>query len=104
MKHLKKALCLLLCAALCAALSVCVFAQDASTWGDVRQDNFIRITSADAWNQGTLENLEVAADVGDGALRLAAGQTEGVWTSPELDVPAFEYLVASWGADTPDGT
>ena len=45
MKHLKKALCLLLCAALCAALSVCVFAQDASTWGDVRQDNFIRITS-----------------------------------------------------------
>ena len=36
MKHLKKALCLLLCAALCAALSVCVFAQDASTWGDVR--------------------------------------------------------------------
>ncbi len=104
MKHLKKALAMALCLALCAALSVTCFAQTEATWGDVQQDNFLRFTSADAWNKGTLENLEVTAEVGDGALRLAAGQTDGTWTSQEIDVPAFEYMVASWGADTPEGT
>ncbi len=104
MKHLKRAFAMALCLALCAALSVTCFAQTEATWGDVQQDNFIRFTTADAWNGGTLENLEVTTEVGDGALRLAAGQTDGTWTSAELDVPAFEYMVASWSADTPEGT
>lgn len=72
--------------------------------GDVAEDNFLRITSADAWEAGEAENLTITREIGDGALLLAQGQTEGVWTSPELTVPAFEYLVASWGADTPQGT
>ncbi len=104
MKHLKKVFVMALCLALCAALSVTAFAQTDATWGDVKQDNFLRITSADAWNKGTPENLTVTTEVGDGALRLAEGQTEGTWTSEEMDVPAFEYMVASWSADTPEGT
>lgn len=104
MKHLKSLFCLTLCLALCAALSVASFAQTEATWGDVQQDNFLRITSADAWNAGTAENLTVTTEVGDGALRLSEGQTDGTWISQELDVPAFEYMVASWSADTPAGT
>ncbi len=104
MKHLKRAFSLILCLALCATMSVAACAQTEATWGDVHQDNFIRFTTAAAWNAGTLENLEITTEVGDGALRLAPGQTDGTWTSGELDVPAFEYMVASWSADTPEGT
>ena len=86
MKHLKKVFAMALCLALCAALSVTAFAQTDATWGDVKQDNFVRITSADAWNKGTPENLTVTTEVGDGALRLAEGQTEGTWTSEEMAV------------------
>lgn len=104
MKHLKNAIAMLLCVVLCAGMTVCVSAtEEADVFGDVLQDNFLRITSADAWNQGTMENVEVTTEVGDGAIRLAEGQTEGTWTSQEIDVPAFEYMVASWSSDTPDG-
>ena len=102
MKHLKKALVVLLCLALCASFSVASFAQDESvTFGDVQQDNFVRITSAEAWNKGTYENTVLTEEVGNGAIRLAEGQLEGSWVSQEMDVPAFEYMVASWSADTP---
>ncbi len=110
MKSVKSLFSLLLCTAmLCAALPVSAAPDttgplDAAVWGDVNQDNFFRISSSDAWNQGELENLTVANEVGDGALRLAEGQTEGTYISPEMEVPAFEYLVASWGADLPQGT
>ena len=104
MKHLKNAIAMLLCVVLCAGMTVCVSAtEEADVFGDVLQDNFMRITSADAWNQGTMENVEVTTEVGNGAIRLAEGQTEGTWTSQEIDVPAFEYMVASWSSDTPDG-
>lgn len=104
MKHLKRIFCLTLCLALSAALSVACFAQTEATWGDVQKDNFLRLTSTAAWEQGTAENVVVTSEVGDGALRLAEGQTEGSWVSPELTVPAFEYMVSSWSADTPEGT
>ena len=104
MKHLKNAIALLLCVALCAGMTVCVSAtEEADVFGDVLQDNFMRITSTDAWNKGTMENVEVTTEVGNGAIRLAEGQLEGTWTSEEIDVPAFEYMVASWSADTPEG-
>ncbi|MBR5536849.1 MAG: C39 family peptidase [Clostridia bacterium] len=105
---MKKLMAKLLVLALC--LSFCVpftaFATDdlQDVWGDVQQDNFLRITSSEAWNKGTFENTELTEEVGNGAIRLAAGQTEGTWTSQELTVPAFEYMVASWSSDTPKGT
>lgn len=104
MKHLKNAIAMLLCVALCAGMTVCVSAtEEADVFGDVLQDNFMRITSTDAWNKGTMENVEVTTEVGNGAIRLVEGQLEGTWTSEEIDVPAFEYMVASWSADTPEG-
>ena len=104
MKHLRKAFVMLLCLALCASFSTISFAQDESvTFGDVLQDNFMRITSADAWNKGTYENTVLTEEVGNGAIRLAEGQLEGSWVSEEIDVPAFEYMVASWSSDTPAG-
>lgn len=101
MKH--RLLSVLLCAALLAAISPGAFAENDPP-GDVLQDNFFRVTSAEGWHQGTLEHLIVVDDVGDGALRLFPGETEGTYLSPEMTVPAFEYLVASWSADTPEGT
>ena len=104
MNNLKRALSLLLCVALCAGMTVCVSATDESdVFGDVLQDNFMRITSSEAWNKGTFENTVVVDEVGNGAIRLAEGQLEGTWTSEEIDVPAFEYMVASWSSDTPEG-
>lgn len=108
MKQLwKKSLALLCVCALCASLmSFSAFADvdDVSIWGDVAEDNFVRVSSAAALAAGELQDVEVTEEVGDGAVRLVDGAQEGVWTSEEISVPAFEYAVASWGADTPDGT
>ena len=76
----------------------------AATLGDVLEDNFARITTVEGFSAGTADGLTVSADYGDGALVLADGMTDGTWESGELTVPAFEYLVASWSADTPVGT
>jgi hypothetical protein len=97
-----KLLTLTLCLSLC---TVPAFAADdpQDVWGDVQQDNFVRITSSEAWNKGTFENTVLTEEVGNGAIRLAEGQLEGSWVSQEMDVPAFEYMVASWSADTPMG-
>lgn len=76
----------------------------AASVGDVLQDNFVRITTTDGFSEGTLQDLTVSAEYGNGALVLTDGVTDGVYESPELTVPAFEYLVASWSADTPVGT
>jgi hypothetical protein len=97
-----KLLTLALCLSLC---TVPAFAADdpQDVWGDVQQDNFVRITSSEAWNKGSFENTVLTEEVGNGAIRLAEGQLEGSWVSQEMDVPAFEYMVASWSADTPKG-
>ena len=99
-----KLLILALCLSFCTAFTAFAANDPQDVWGDVQQDNFVRITSSEAWNQGTFENTELTEEVGNGAIRLAAGQTEGTWTSQELTVPAFEYMVASWSSDTPKGT
>ena len=50
---------------------------------------------------GTRANLSY----GSGVLTLASGQTQGTWTSPEQTPGfAFDELVASWNATTPDAT
>ncbi len=97
-----KAACLLIAALFTFSLLPAV--ASAAPLGDVREANLIKLTSAQAFSKGTLENLVVDETAGDGALRLADGATEGVYVSEELKTPAFEYLVASWNADTPRGT
>ena len=104
MKAFRTFLAVVLCAVLALPLLPAPAHAEGDPWGDVQEDNFLRITSSEKWNEGTLEQLTVTDQIGDGALILADGQTEGTWVSPELTVPAFEYLVASWGADTPAGT
>ena len=93
-QHWKKALALLCVCALCASLlSFSAFADETggeNAWGDVAQDNFVRVSSAEALSAGQLQDVEVTEEVGDGAVRLAGGAQEGVWTSQEISVPAFE--------------
>ena len=70
-----KLLTLALCLSLC---TVPAFAADdpQDVWGDVQQDNFVRITSSEAWNKGTFENTVLTEEVGNGAIRLAE-RTQG---------------------------
>lgn len=63
------------------------------------EGNLWKLTSAEDFGNGTLENLVVDETVGDGALVLAEGATEGTFTSAEYEVVDFEYLVASWNAE-----
>ncbi len=108
MKYLKKISVLLACVLMIATMTPMTATADTAKNGefpaDVQQDNFTRTTTAEAFGKGTLKDVEVVSDAGDGAVRLMQGKTEGTWTSPEMDVPAFEYMVASWSADTPEGT
>lgn len=76
----------------------------AAPLGDVYDANLIKLTSASAFQKGTLEGLTVDASAGDGALKLQQGALSGTYISEEIKTPAFEYLVASWNADTPEGT
>ena len=103
MKRSVRLLALLLCLTLCTSFTVFATDDPQDVWGDVLQDNFVRITTSEAWNKGTYENTVLTEEVGNGAIRLAEGQLEGSWVSQEMDVPAFEYMIASWSADTPVG-
>ncbi len=62
------------------------------------EGNLWKLTTAEDFNNGTLENVVVDETVGNGAIKLADGATEGTFTSAEYEVIDFEYLVASWNA------
>lgn len=69
------------------------------------EGNIVVLTTAEDFAAGELDNVVVDAEYGnDGAIRLAEGATEGEYISDVIGVPAFEYMVASWAADTPNGT
>ncbi len=90
--------------ALCFALSLgsVVFAKDK---GEPVEGNLIRIDTLEQFEQGELTNVEASAtDMSDGAVRLAAGQTDGEFVSQIYAVEPFEYMVASWNAEVPAGT
>ena len=60
MKSLKKLTLFLLAAALAAtSLSLTAFAdvEAEPVWGDVQQDNFVRVSSAEGFAAGTTQNL-----------------------------------------------
>lgn len=68
------------------------------------EGNTFKLTTPDDFGLGTLTNVEVAPDVGDGALVLSEGTAEGEFLSDIIETEPFEYLVASWNAYTPAGT
>ena len=55
-----------------------------------------------------LNSTEVVSSIGDGAITLEKIKgrypSDGEYISQIIDVPNFEYMVASWNSDTPDGT
>lgn len=69
------------------------------------EGNLAMISTAAEFAAGELENVKVDEAYGkDGAIMLEDGATDGTFISEVIGVPAFEYLVASWAADTPAGT
>lgn len=76
MKSLKKLTLFLLAAALAAtSLSLTAFAdvEAEPVWGDVQQDNFVRVSSAEGFAAGTTQNLAVSEEIG----RRRAGSDRG---------------------------
>ena len=71
--------------------------------GGAKVHNVTCSTTSD-WMEGTLENTCVV-EIGDGALTLADGVTEGLYTSHPVTVPfPFVALGLTWYAETPPGT
>ncbi|PKM61533.1 MAG: hypothetical protein CVU99_03045 [Firmicutes bacterium HGW-Firmicutes-4] len=51
-----------------------------------------------------LDRVEIAANSGDGEIRLQSGQQSGVYTSNIFNASPFTKTVLSWDTDTPAGT
>lgn len=68
------------------------------------EGNLAVFTTAEDFAAGTLENVVTDESIGNGAIVLKEGESEGTYTSEVLGTAPFEYMVASWGADTPTGT
>lgn len=66
--------------------------------------NLFKITTSEDFSLGELDGLVIDENVGDGALSLAEGAEQGTFISDVIGVEPFEYLVASWNADVPQGT
>ena len=86
-----------------AALLLAVMLVACGNGGDGKQalkleGNLVKLTSTTDFNNGTLENVVVDETVGDGAIKLADGATEGTFTSAEYEITDFEEMVASWNA------
>lgn len=68
--------------------------------------NEFEVDTPQDWRSGDLDSgkLVVNETKGGGSVELKAGETEAVYTSMEIAMPAFDYLVMSWNADAPEGT
>jgi hypothetical protein len=68
--------------------------------------NQFEIDSPKQWELGDLDDdkIVVSDKIGDGSIMLRQGVTEAIYTSPEIHIEPFEYLVMSWNADTPEGS
>lgn len=62
------------------------------------EGNLVKLTTTEDFNNGTMENVVVDETVGNGAIKLADGATEGVFTSAQYSITDFEEMVASWNA------
>lgn len=67
------------------------------------EGNLFKLTTVEDFSLGELDGLAVDETVGNGAIRLAEGAATGTFVSDVIGVEPFEYLVASWNADMPQG-
>ncbi len=67
------------------------------------EGNLFKLTTVEDFSLGELEGLVIDETVGNGALKLAQGTATGTFVSDVIGVEPFEYLVASWNADMPQG-
>lgn len=65
--------------------------------------NLLKITSVEDFNFGRLTGLRIVPEVGNGALSLKTGKTEGTFTSAIYQTDDFRRMVASWNASICDG-
>lgn len=106
LRALSLGVCFLLVVALTlTAIPSSVFAQV----GEHRIEAFgneFEIKTPEDWATGDLDGGKLVVDdsVGGGAIRLADDATEATYTSADIDMCTFEYLVMSWNADCPEGT
>lgn len=90
-------------ALLALAMVLCLLPLSAAAADTTLEGNFVKITTAEDFSAGECTDLEPAS-VGDGALQLKAGASEGVYVSPIYQTFPWNDLVASWNSDTPRGT
>lgn len=84
-----------------SVMPVAAFAGDSELTCD---GNLLKVTTVSDFNAGSLTGLEIEANVGNGALVLSDGVTEGTFVSAVYNVTAFTKMVASWSASIFDGT
>ena len=65
--------------------------------------NLLKITDASDFEAGSCTGLVLNPDIGDGALRLADGITEGFFVSAVYEAAAFTEMNACWNAAVYDG-
>ena len=82
-----------------AVVPATVFAAEAKTL----EGNLLKVTSVADFGAGTATNLIIDPSVGNGALKLAAGATEGVFESAVYETDDWAKGVASWSAGMYDG-
>ena len=90
-------------ALLALAMVLCLLPLPVAAADVTLEGNFVKITTAEDFSAGECIDLEPYS-VGDGALQLKAGASEGVYVSPVYQTFPWNDLVASWNSDTPRGT
>lgn len=90
-------------ALLALAMVLCLLPLPVAAADVTLEGNFVKITTAEDFSAGECTDLEPAS-VGDGALQLKTGASEGVYVSPIYQTFPWNDLVASWNSDTPRGT
>lgn len=96
----KRVLSLILATAMILALiPATVFAAAPKTL----EGNLLKITSTADFGAGTSTGLVIDPSVGNGAVKLAAGVTEGTYESPVYETDTWTKGVASWSAGMYEG-
>lgn len=97
---IKKTLILLLVFSMILSTGMTTFAD-----GSIQSfGNEFEIDTEDEFSYGEVEDVSVDGSIGNGAITLVKDKTDGIYTSQEIEVPNFEYMVVCWNSDTPEGT
>ena len=74
------------------------------TWGSEFQISSVQEFTAAGNNKLDGGKLQIIGTVGDGALVLKTGVLDAAYESVLINLPAYNRLVMSWSADTPEGS